>query len=250
MSLRGFALLALLAATGIARADNDESEFTLDPVHTRVMVGVSHAGFSQAMGTISGSTGTVRFVPGDWPGAKVDVTVPVGRLDLGDAKWNAAALAANLLDAKRYPQARFVSSTVESIDEQHARACGEFTLHGVTRPLCLEVTFNQLKRHPLPPFRRTAGFSATATLSRKAFGITAWPSVIGDTVTLRIEAEAVRGNPRGIAGPAPGQPADTPTEADQAPPADATPPDLPDAPPPQPEVPEPATSQDPPTPWR
>lgn len=224
MTLRGFALLALLAATGIARADNDESEFTLDPVHTRVMVGVSHAGFSQAMGTISGSTGTVRFVPGDWSGARVDVTVPVGRLDLGDAKWNAAALAANLLDAKRYPEARFVSSTVESVDEQHARACGQFTLHGVTRPLCLEVTFNQLKRHPLPPFRRTAGFSATATLSRKEFGITAWPSVIGDTVTLRIEAEAVRGNPRGVADPAAGadEPVDT-TSPEAPPPPEAVP---------------------------
>jgi hypothetical protein len=56
----------------------------------------------------------------------------------------------------------------------------------------MEVTFNALKRHPLPPFRRTAGFSATATLSRKAFGIDAWPSVIGDEVKLLIEAEAVR----------------------------------------------------------
>ena len=54
------------------------------------------------------------------------------------------------------------------------------------------MTFNQLKRHPLPPFHRTAGFSATATLSRKAFGIDAWPSVIGDDVELRIEAEAIR----------------------------------------------------------
>ena len=65
-------------------------------------------------------------------------------------------------------------------------------MRGVEHDVCLEVTLNQLKRHPLPPFHRTAGFSATATLSRKAFGITAWPSVIGDEIELRIEAEAIR----------------------------------------------------------
>ena len=56
----------------------------------------------------------------------------------------------------------------------------------------VEVTVNAVKRHPLPPFRRTVGFSAVGALSRKAFGLDAWPSVIGDTVDLRIEAEAVR----------------------------------------------------------
>ena len=42
----------------------------------------------------------------------------------------------------------------------------------------------------MPPFRRTVGFSATTTISRADFGITAWKSVIGDDVELRIEAEA------------------------------------------------------------
>ena len=41
------------------------------------------------------------------------------------------------------------------------------------------------------PFRRTAGFSATATLSRSDYGIDAWASMIGDNVEVRIEAEAV-----------------------------------------------------------
>lgn len=166
--------------------------YALDPVHTRVVFLVEHAGFSRAMGAISGSSGTLRFDRDDWRSAQLDVTVPLTRLDLGDAKWNAAALASNLLDGKRHPEARFASTQVEGIDAGHARVCGELTLRGVTGPVCMDVTLNALKRHPLPPFRRTAGFSATATLSRKAFGIEAWPNVIGDEVTLLIEAEAVR----------------------------------------------------------
>ena len=113
-------------------------------------------------------------------------------IDLGDEGWNRATLARNLLDAQQHPEARFVSRDVTPVDEDTARACGELTLRGVTRPLCMDVTLNALKRHPMPPFRRTAGFSATATLSRADYGITAWKSVIGDEVELRIEAEAVR----------------------------------------------------------
>lgn len=166
--------------------------YRLDPVHTRVLVSIEHAGFSHALGTVSGSEGVLDFDPQDWANARLDVAVPITRLDLGDDKWNQATLARNLLDGDRFSQARFVSSRVEPIDANHARVFGQLTLRGVSREVALEVTLNALKRHPLPPFRRTAGFSATTTLSRADFGISAWPSVIGDKVELRIEAEAVR----------------------------------------------------------
>ncbi|MES8296447.1 YceI family protein, partial [Cutibacterium acnes] len=78
----------------------------------------------------------------------------------------------------------------EATADNQARVCGELTLRGVTRPLCLDVRLNALKRHPLPPFRRTAGFSATATLDRTGYGIDAWPTVVGHTVEMRIEVEA------------------------------------------------------------
>ena len=112
--------------------------------------------------------------------------MPLTRADLGDAAWNKAALAGNLLDVADHPTAEFVSTRIEPIAPDRARVHGTLTLHGVSREATLEVKLNALKRHPLPPFRRTVGFSATATLSRKAFGINAWPSVIGDDVELRI----------------------------------------------------------------
>jgi polyisoprenoid-binding protein YceI len=165
--------------------------YTLDPVHTRVLFAVSHAGFSEALGTVSGSSGQLWFDPEDWGGARLAVTVPIARFDLGDGDWNRAVGKRALLDIDDYPVATFVSGHVEPRDATHARVCGTLTLRGVARDTCMDVTFHQLRRHPLPPFRRTAGFSATATLSRRDFGITAWPTVIGDAVELRIEAEAV-----------------------------------------------------------
>ena len=183
---------ALLALALPFAAMAEPAHYALDPVHTRVLFAVSHAGFSQAMGTVSGSRGELWFDPEDWSSAKLTVEVPLDRLDMGDAKWTKAVQATNLLDTTKYPVARFVSKRVESVDTNHARVCGDIEIHGVAHDTCMDVTFNQLKRHPMPPFRRTAGFSATATLKRSDFGIDAWKSVIGDEVQLRIEAEAVR----------------------------------------------------------
>ncbi|MUV12688.1 YceI family protein [Noviluteimonas gilva] len=198
---RHAAVLALLLASVGAHAA--ETVYALDPVHTRVMFAVSHAGFSNPMGTVSGTTGTLVFDPDDWASARVEAKIPMTRLDLGDKKWNDAVLDRTFLDVKKHPDATFVSTRVEPVDATHAKVFGNLTLHGVTREVQLDVVFHQAKRHPMPPFRRTAGFSATGTLSRKAFAITSWPSVVGDAVEIRIEAEGTRtrDDASGVAAP-------------------------------------------------
>lgn len=190
MNVRFAFLLALLLAASGARAE--EATYALDPVHTRVMFAVSHAGFSNPMGTISGTTGTLVFDPDDWSKARVEAKIPLSRLELGDDKWNRAVLAKNFLDAEQHPEITFVSTRIEPIDANHAKVIGDLTVRGVTREVALDVVLNQVKRHPMPPFRRTAGFSATGKISRKVFAMTAWPSVVGDDVEIRIEAEGTR----------------------------------------------------------
>lgn len=208
-------LLALLPAAAGAR--DTLADYRLDPVHTRVMFAISHAGFSKAIGTVSGSTGTLTFDPDDWTRAKVDVRVPIARADLGDADWNKATLAKSLLDADNHPEARFVSTRVEPADATHARVHGDLTLRGVTREVVLDVTLNAAKRHPMPPFRRTVGFSATTALSRADFGITAWKSVIGDDVELRIEAEATYDGKADDDAPAENTPPSPPLQTEPTP---------------------------------
>lgn len=211
---RAAALAMAFLVPGAASAQ--AAPYALDPVHTRVMFELSHAGYSQAIGTVSGSTGELVFDPGDWRSARVAVTVPVSRLDLGDAAWNRAALGGGMLDAARHPVATFVSTHVEPVDATHARVFGTLTLRGVSQEVALDVAFNKLRRYPLPPFRRTVGFSATTEISRAAFGASAWPSLVGDRVVLRIEAEArrTRGDAAdGVALPAAADPGPPPATA-------------------------------------
>lgn len=179
---------ALFSASAMAASDDPPARYEIDPVHTRVQLALDHAGYSRAIGTVSGSTGTIVFTPGEWTNARVDVTVPLARLELGDEAWNDAAK--DILDVGDHPEAHFASNRIEPISPWAAKVCGDLTLHGTTREACLDVVFNKLARYPLPPFHRVAGFSASGHLSRSDFGITDWASLIGDTVELRIEAEA------------------------------------------------------------
>ena len=68
--------LALLATVLPSLALAAPAHYALDPVHTRVLFAVSHAGFSQALGTVSGSRGDLWFDPDDWSSAKLDVEAP------------------------------------------------------------------------------------------------------------------------------------------------------------------------------
>ena len=181
--------LTLLAAVPQLRAATES--YAIDPVHTRVGFQVSHAGFSNPLGSFSGSHGALQFDEADWSTATVDVVVPVATLDLGDADWNKKILDATFFNVKKFPDAHFVSTRVEKTGDRTARITGALTLLGQTHPVVLDATFNALKRHPLT-LRRTIGFSATATLSRAAFGMDAWKTLVGDEVRLIIEVEATR----------------------------------------------------------
>ena len=187
------AVIAACCACATAHA-GEPPRYVIDPVHTRVLFEIDHAGFSKAIGTVSGSEGSLHFDADDWSTAKLEVTVPMQRLDMGDSGWSASVFAPRFLDIKRYPQARFVSTRVERHEGNRGTVCGELTLHGTTRPLCMALVLNRIARHPLPPFRRTAGFSARASLKRSDFGMTSWRSLVGDEVELRIEAELFRRN--------------------------------------------------------
>ena len=188
---RRLVAIAILLPCTIASA-GEPMRYMIDPVHTRVVFTIDHAGFSKAIGTVSGSEGSLLFDADDWSSAHLDVSVPMQRLDMGDDEWAAAVFAPRFLDVRRYPQARFVSNSVVQQDDRHGTVCGVLTLHGVTRPLCMQLTLNRLGRFPLPPFRRTVGFSASATLLRSDYGMRSWRSLVGDIVELRIEAELER----------------------------------------------------------
>lgn len=178
----------LLASNALAAAE----PFEIDPIHTRVAFQVSHAGFSNAIGTFSGSTGQLQFDEKNWGQSSISVKIPVVTLNLGDTNWQEKILDGTFFDAKKFPFATFVSRKIEKLSDNTGIAYGTLNIRGVEQPVTLNFTLNALKRHPLN-LKKTIGFSATATISRKSFGMTAWSNLIGDEVKVIIELEAARG---------------------------------------------------------
>lgn len=165
--------------------------YRFDPVHSQIVFSVEHQKFSNALGRLHVKEGWFRFDEDDWSHAQVDVVVDLASIDLGDAKWNDAARSGALLDTQRWPTARYASRSVERIDATHGIIHGDLAFRGETKPLDVAFTLNRIANDPYA-FKRKAGFSATATLTRQDFGMTRYVDVVGAKVALRIEIEGIR----------------------------------------------------------
>jgi len=181
----------VLACTWIAPAAAEPQEFRIDKVHAQVLFLVSHLGFSYPMGRFPGVAGTFTFDPEEWSASHVEATLDVASLYLGDEKWEQKMLSDEFLDAKRYPQMRFVSERVETTGKDTGKVHGQLTLHGTTRPVVLELRLNRIGRHSFS-FAYAAGFSATAKLRRSDFGIKRLLPAVGDEIDIRLEVEGLR----------------------------------------------------------
>lgn len=189
-------MLLLALATVSPTASAAPVAYRLDPLHSRIAFFVDHDGYSQMIGSFSQPTGTLWFDSDDWAQSRLEVTIELATLDLGDADFNTRIGRRDYLDVAGHPTARFVSSEVEALTDTTARVHGVLSLRGLERPVTLDVTLNRMARSAWT-MRRTLGFSATASLHRSDFGMKAHRAAVGELVQLRIEVEAVRSSRRG-----------------------------------------------------
>jgi polyisoprenoid-binding protein YceI len=191
--LRSTRWLWCLAATllPLAAAHAAGDGWRYDTVHSQVVFSISHNGYSRPFGRLHIARGWLRFDPGDWSTAATELDIDLASLDMGDADWNKAVCKPALLDCARDRYAHFRSTGVERKDDRHGVLHGQLTLRGVTRPLDLSFTFNRAAK-TIYETHKVAGFSATASLDRNDFGITANPNSIGANVSVWLELVAIR----------------------------------------------------------
>ena len=183
-----FPLAALLLAAGSATAA--PVRYDLDPNHTRIDFSWTHFGFSHPMGRFNRFEGDFRFDPADPTQSSVTVTIPVDSIDTGVAKLDAHLKTDEFFDVARYPTATFKSTRVERSGEHDLKVTGDLTLHGVTRPVVLDVVVNKIGQHPMAG-RAAAGFDASATIRRSDFGISNYVPNVSDEIRLSISTEAM-----------------------------------------------------------
>lgn len=194
-------LIPILAASTIAVAGHAQMSIPANPdpaavqagnyavetSHTRVQFSVSHMGFSDWYGDFAGVTGTLSLDPAHTGDSKVDIVIPVASVTTTSAKLDGELKGVDWLDAVKYPTIRFTSVHVMPTGTNKATIHGNLTLHGVTKPVALEATFNGSGINPMSK-AVTVGFNATTRIKRSDFGVSAYVPLIGDEIDIRISA--------------------------------------------------------------
>ncbi|HVI57067.1 MAG TPA: YceI family protein [Luteibacter sp.] len=186
-ALRYVALAGLLATAGTAVAA--PVTYKLDPGHTMVLFSWNHFGFSNPSANLNQVDGTLVYDEAAPTKATVEVTLPLSGLDTFVPKLDEHLKSADFLDAAKYPTVTFKSTKVTSAGKDKLKVTGDLTVHGVTKPVTLDVTVNKVGPHPMMKVQ-TAGFDATATIKRSDFGVGAYVPNVSDEIKIRITTEA------------------------------------------------------------
>ena len=180
------AVALALAVTGAAAATTD---YAIDPHHPMVIASWSHMGYSHPSANFAGATGTLTWDDKDVTKSKVKVTIPMDKVDTFVPALTSEFLMPKFFDTAKYPVATFTSTRVQAVDGTHLKVTGDFAMHGVTKPVTLDVTVNKVGAVPMMK-SKVIGFDATGTLMRSAFGVSMGVPMVGDEVALRITTEA------------------------------------------------------------
>ena len=181
-------LIGLLMCLPLNMAFAAAETYTVDPSHSYVMWHINHFGFSNPSGKWM-AEGTLVLDEANPKNSKVDILIPVADVITGIPKLDEHLKSADFFDIAKFPTATFVSNKVELTGKKTAKVFGTLTVHGISKPLTLNVVLNKLAESPISK-KMTAGFTATTTIKRSDFGMSTYTPGLSDEVKLEIEVEA------------------------------------------------------------
>lgn len=185
--MRELVIVMMLASVGnVSRAAGET--FGLEKTHVDLLFSINHAGFTEKHGSFRELDATLAYDANKPEKSSVTVAVKADSLDTGYPARDKDVKGEKFLDVAKYPEMRFVSTKVAIVAGGALRVEGMLTLHGVTKPLILSATLNKSAPNPFDK-KPTLGFSAVGKLKRSDYGIISFLPMIGDVVTIRIDAE-------------------------------------------------------------
>ena len=174
------------------------SAWHIDPAHSLVEFSVRHMMLSNVRGRFTGISGTVVDAGEDPKRSPVKAAIDVTTLITGDPRRDEHLRSADFFDVATYPSMTFESRRITGSRDKFT-VTGDLTIHGQTREVTLDVTFNGTGTNPLG--QTVAGFTAETKINRKDFGLNwnmaleAGGFLVGDEAKVSIELEAVRNDP-------------------------------------------------------
>ncbi len=175
--------LVLIAATVAAQA---RSSWKIDPSQTHVRFWVDAIGWPRTAGEFKSFEGRID-IDFDRPSrSRVEFRVAAKSVDVDSATLDDYLRSAVFFNVARFPDMRFVSTSVEKRDEHLARVTGDLTMLGVTRPISLDAEVTR----KLAGTNQQVGFKATGVINRLDFGMNSGYPLISDAIHLTVTTEA------------------------------------------------------------
>jgi polyisoprenoid-binding protein YceI len=184
---------------GVEVSDLGAGRWTIDPVHSEITFTIRHL-----MTTVRGSFpdfGGEVVIGADPLDSTARAEIRMGSIDTRSAERDEHVRSADFLDVQRHPVMVFTGAGVEPATVgRRARTpryhlAGDLTIKDVTRPVRLLTEFHGVGPDPWGGTR--AGFTATAAISRRDFGIEfnvplqGDRVMLGDEITIGLEIQAV-----------------------------------------------------------
>ncbi|HEX3518030.1 MAG TPA: YceI family protein [Solirubrobacteraceae bacterium] len=167
--------------------------WNVDPVHSSVEFQVKHLGIATVKGQFKEFEGTLEVTP---EGATASGSAEVASVDTREPQRDAHLRSADFFDAETNPKITFTSTAINPVDEDTFEIHGDFTIHGVTRPLTLKATLEGTETdHQGNP---RVGLSASAQINRSDYdmkfnmALGSGNVVVGDKVKILLDVSAVK----------------------------------------------------------
>jgi polyisoprenoid-binding protein YceI len=150
---------------------------------------IQHLGFSWLYGRFNNVSGTFDYDPDNLRASNIAVEIDTTSVDTNHAERDKHLRGEDFLNVETYPKA-FFKSTQYTGDASGGTLEGELTLHGVTKPITIEV--QKIGEGPDPWGGYRAGFLGTTQLTRKDFGMEYDLGPPGETMELELGIEGIR----------------------------------------------------------
>lgn len=187
--------LALAFAINCTALAATERQWTVDPVHSSAEFSVKHLGFFHVKGTVPIKSAVVVTEGNNTIPTAVGAVLDASGVDTKNNDRDDDLRSDNFFDVKRYPQMTFKSTKITRGENGSFSVVGDFTLHGVTKPITLNAHFEGQGSDGRG--RQRVGYTATGTFDRRDFGMNYGRStpggalVVGNDVSLDLAVEAV-----------------------------------------------------------
>ena len=164
--------------------------YSVDAVHSTALFRVKHLDISNTYGRFNDLSGAIAIDPADASKNSIEIEVKVESLDTYNAKRDQHLKGPDFFNSKQFPVMAFKSQSVKIAGEKAYEVVGDFTRHGVTKALTIQVEKVGAGKDPWGGQR--IGFETTFTIKRSDFGMTFMPDAVGDEVQITVSLEGIK----------------------------------------------------------